>query len=591
MRDVIVIGAGGGGAVVAKELAARGLDVLMLDAGPAHAKPDTDWTQLEDDQNNLFKGALRWGPSDRTKTGWLRDTPQPSFINQVAGVGGTTTHYFGNSPRAMPGVFAGYAGADAALYDTAHRFPFRYDELVPYYRWVEAILPVQTAAMGTKEAAFFRGCEGIGLPVQTSKDITRDAFRPQENAILQPEGWAGRTNDPARLQYPQAKGCTFCGHCYQGCAMPRQAPVNLKAKRATNVSYVPMAKTADLWMPGGKAITLRANAFVTRIHTTRRNGELEASRVDWRDVRSGQRHTEEARVIVLAAGVVESPRLWLNSDLPDPNGWVGRGLTEHAFDWLIGVMPYDTESSKGPASAARADFPGSGALENVGLTPGIQALASNFSDSGIRGAYDLGLGETGPWTGKAGRAVGRELKDMMGDVNRLLNVLVITDDDVEAQNRVTLSRVFPRDEHGAIPRVEIAKRQRSARTLRNRRQLAEKAAHILKAAGATKILRVDFPPFLLHLQSSMRMGLSADNSVLDDQGEARWVKRLYVADNAALANGCGGVNPTLTTQALATRTAEKIFQKYFGGEAWVGREGPISSVDDRVTQAVLARGL
>ena len=33
MRDVIVVGAGGGGPVVAKELAARGLDVLVLEAG------------------------------------------------------------------------------------------------------------------------------------------------------------------------------------------------------------------------------------------------------------------------------------------------------------------------------------------------------------------------------------------------------------------------------------------------------------------------------------------------------------------------------------------------------------------------------
>jgi len=41
MRDVIVIGAGGGGAVVAKELAARGLDVLLLEAGARHADPET----------------------------------------------------------------------------------------------------------------------------------------------------------------------------------------------------------------------------------------------------------------------------------------------------------------------------------------------------------------------------------------------------------------------------------------------------------------------------------------------------------------------------------------------------------------------
>ena len=87
------------------------------------------------------------------------------------------------------------------------------------------------------------------------------------------------------------------------------------------------------------------------------------------------------------------------------------------------------------------------------------------------------------------------------------------------------------------------------------------------------------------------MGTSADNSVLHDNAEARWVKRLFVADNSALANGLGGPNPTLTTQALATRTAEKIFQQYFGGEPWVARESPVSSIDATVTQAVLEQGL
>ena len=87
------------------------------------------------------------------------------------------------------------------------------------------------------------------------------------------------------------------------------------------------------------------------------------------------------------------------------------------------------------------------------------------------------------------------------------------------------------------------------------------------------------------------MGLSAANSVLTPNGEARWVKRIFIADNSALANSLGGPNPTLTSQALATRTAEKIFQRYFGGDPWVTREAPVVSTADAVTQAVLARGL
>jgi hypothetical protein len=85
-----------------------------------------------------------------------------------------------------------------------------------------------------------------------------------------------------------------------------------------------------------------------------------------------------------------------------------------------------------------------------------------------------------------------------------------------------------------------------------------------------------------------RLGNPAD-SVLDDRGEARWVKRLFVADNSALSNALGGPNPTLTTQALATRTAEKIFCTYFDGEPWVEREAPVSSIDREVTKAVVER--
>jgi choline dehydrogenase-like flavoprotein len=142
MRDVIVIGAGGGGPVLAKELAARGLDVLVLEAGRYDADLDTQWTRYENDANNPADGYLRYGPGDRTKPAWFRELPQNGFLWQLAGAGGTTQHYFGNSPRAMPGVFNDYTGPDAAAYDVVHRFPFGYRELIPYYEWVEATLPV-----------------------------------------------------------------------------------------------------------------------------------------------------------------------------------------------------------------------------------------------------------------------------------------------------------------------------------------------------------------------------------------------------------------------------------------------------------------
>jgi choline dehydrogenase-like flavoprotein len=583
MRDVIVVGAGGGGAVVAKELAQRGLDVLLLEAGPRFAHSERDWPHFENEVNNPATGVFRFGPGDRSKPPWARDLPQNCYVWQTAAVGGSTVHYFANSPRAMPGVFADYAGADAQLYDRDHAFPFGYAELVPYYEWVEHTLPVQTAAMGRKEELFLHAAGKLGLPVQTSKDITRAAYRPQENAILQPKGTAGRTGNPRRLVYPNAQGCTFCGHCIQGCVEPIRSPVNLRAKRSTHASYVPMALTADRWARG-KAVTLVPDAFAVRIETSTEAGGVVATGVTWRGVATGETATEQGKVVVLAAGAVETPRLWLNSGLPNPNDQVGRGLTNHYYDYIVGRLPARTNSSKGPASAARVDFPGYGGLEGIGLPPGLQAQAMAASNAGIAGFYDNGFAGGAQGADAVGRLVGRRLKRFLADIDHLLAAFVITDDDVQRESRVTLSTTMRPDEHGPVARIELP--ERSARTIKNREFLVGRTVALLRAAGAKEVVRLDWPPLLVHIHSTMRMGVSDRDSVLDENAEARWVKRLFVADNSALANALGGPNPTLTTQALATRTAEKIFERYFGGEPWVGHETPVASIDPAVTRAV-----
>lgn len=448
MRDVIVVGAGGGGAVVAKELSQQGLNVLLLEAGARFADPEQDWTHSETDANNPNFGYFRFGPADRSRPEWVRDVPQSALIVQLAGVGGTTNHYQANAPRAMPGAFTGYDGADRDAYDTRHLFPFAYRELLPYYEWVEATLPVQTAPMGTKEEVFFRGAALLGLPQQTGKDIVRAAYRAQENAILQPHGTAGRTGERARLVYPLAQGCTFCGHCTQGCFEPRRAPINLKAKRSTSVSYVPMALTCDLWSRHGRPVTLISDAFATRVHV---DAAQRARGVSWRIGRTGETQTEDAKVVVLSCGAVETPRLWLNSGLPNRYGWVGQGLTDHFVDVVTGVMPFDTGSTRGPGSNGRIDYPGKGMLEVVGETPGLRAGLCAFSDAGMAGLYDNGLPGGSHGADTVGRLIGTDLKRVMANVDRMLNIDVFTDDDVEAQNRVTLSATMPPDEHGPVP--------------------------------------------------------------------------------------------------------------------------------------------
>lgn len=583
MRDVIVVGAGGGGAVVAKELAAHGLDVLVLEAGPRFADPEREWSHFSHQSSNPATGYFRWGPVDPAQPPYARELhPSTIVVQQVAGVGGSTVHYSANSPRAMSGAFEGYRRRDRRAYDTRHLFPLAYRDLIPYYEWVEHTLPVQTAAMGTKEEVFFRGARRAGLRVNRFKDVTRASFRPQENAILQPAGTAGRSSAPADATFPRARGCTFCGHCFEGCFEPLAAPRNLKAKRSTDNSYIPMALTADLWQRGGRAIELRTGAFVDRIELASRRGSTRATGVRWRDARTGEHTVEHARAVVLAAGAIESPRLWLNSRLPDPNGWVGRGLTNHFEELVVGLMPFETGYSRGPASAARADFPGRGCLQAQAIGPAGTAALLAAGTPAVRGRSDRGRSR--------GRLVGRDLERFLADIDRLLGVVVLTDDDVDPRNRVSLARRIPPDAYGRVPRIDLPAHARSARSIHNRRFLVRQAARILERAGAVAVHVVDGPPVLGHIHSTLRMGRSARDSVLDRHGEARWVKRLFVADNSALANALGGPNPTLTTQALATRVAERVLVRYFDGAPWVTREAPVSSIDDRVTLAVRRRG-
>jgi choline dehydrogenase-like flavoprotein len=445
-------------------------------------------------------------------------------------------------------VFNDYRGTDRERYDVDHLFPFGYRDLLPYYEWVEQTLPVQTAPMGLKEEIFFEGAQRIGLPLERTRDITRAAFRPQQNAILQPHGTAGRTDNPRLLRFPLAQGCTFCGHCSQGCFEPLRAPINLKAKRSTSVSYIPMALTADLWSRHGRPITLIADAFAQRIDAD--GGRARA--VTWRVGATGEVFTEDARAVVLSCGSIETPRLWLNSGLPNPNGWVGRGLTDHYVDLVTGAMPFDTGSSRGPGCNGRIDYPGIGMLEPVGETPGLNAGLNAFSDAGIPGYYDNGASSDAHGADAVGRLMGRDLKDAMSNLDRLLNIDIFTDDDVEMQNGMSLSAAFPPDAHGPVPRIEIRHRNRSARTIANREFLVGEAVRLLRSLGARKVYRIDKPPFVIHSHCTMRMGASERDSVLDASAEARWVKRLFVADNSALANGLGGPNPTLTTQALGT---------------------------------------
>jgi len=580
--DVVVIGAGADGPATASRLAREhGLDVLILEGGPWHGNDqwpephadaggtvstdpddldgkllDEQFTHREADANDPTHGYLRVGPADHSRAPWFRNLHQNAFIWQVCAVGGTSLHYFANHPRAYPHAI-----------DEQDHWPISYEELVPYYQLNEEVTSTQQAPMTAKEEVFIEGATNAGYPRIDTKNVTETGWRPQANAVSDP-GEETPTNQPLDADYEGSfsyddgfRGDTLVGDHFQGGSTPVDAPVREKSRKSANVSWVPRALDTNDNSDAGN-VAIRPNAFVTNIETNDGIGTIEATGVTFRDSWSGSSQTVSTDVVVLAAGCIESPRLWLNSGLPD-DGWVGKGLTTHWFDWVVGVYDDDTVAEINPEnehmdpyvghnSAVRFDKPGVGGMEDIGMSPGLVSYADYlFTEAGY--SFDTPVDPGEPWDTR-GYVVGEDLKRKMSDYRQTKALLILTDDLPRQDNGVSLDNTFS-DEHGPVPKVKYEPHPDDDA---KRDELARIAANIHREAGAEHVHRSEWPPLLLHMQSTMRMG-----KVLDENAEAKNVSRLFVADHSALANGLGGPNPTNTGQALALRTADRIGDLYF----------------------------
>jgi len=250
--DVVVVGSGAGGGVVAGDLARRGRDVLLLETGSHYRAPDF----------------MRWESKAAHDLFWpLRFAALPSgdLVTFVAGrcVGGTTTINTKVAFRAHERDIAKWHPATGLTSDGST--PFSVSDLQPYYDIVERVLGVRERSDWKKSVYTVEpGFRALGADLEAVNAYT-DA------------------------------NCTSCGSCIQGC------PSN--AGKSTMNTYI-----ADALAQG--ALELRANSTVERVLIE----GSEATGVEYVDA-DGERHTVSAGAVVVAAGALNTPQLLIRSGL------------------------------------------------------------------------------------------------------------------------------------------------------------------------------------------------------------------------------------------------------------------------------------
>ncbi|MCS7465016.1 GMC family oxidoreductase [Paenibacillus doosanensis] len=507
--DVVIVGAGAAGGVLAKELSEAGMSVVMLDAGP-FLNPQKDFASDE-----LSMQKLGWQDT-RIVTG--EDPLQMGHNNSGKNVGGGTVHF--------TGVFLRFHDSDflAKTRDgVADDWPIGYEDLAPYYDKIEKEIAVagprhfpwgnfhgpypypERDRLSPNAFVFQKGCEQLGI---------RTAVTPL--AILS-------------APFEDRPPCINRGFCNQGC-MPN-------AKFSTLIVHIPKAMQA-----GAEVL---ADCMVTQI-IMNRDGRAEGVMF----THEGKSYEQRARLVILSAFVVETPRLLLhsaNAQFPDglanSSGWVGKGIMTHSSHDVYAKFNEEIRLYKGtPVLASTQDFYETSAERD--FVRGYTLHAHGARPVG----FAKGVARSSPvpvW--------GARLRETMWDYNYYGRITMVGEVLPNPDNRVTLSD--EKDEHG-IPRATVAFSYGD-----NDRRLIDHAVgtmnSILEAAGGKPEIIV---PDTAHLMGGCRMGNDPTASVVNSYGQTHDIPNLFICD-ASIFVTSGGGNPTNTVMALAARTADYIKAK------------------------------
>jgi choline dehydrogenase-like flavoprotein len=492
--DVCIVGSGAGGGVVAADLAARGMRVIVLEAGPGDQAADFGQRELESTQRLFLDSGL-------TAT---RDLG----LSILAGacLGGGTAVNWQTSLRTPDNVRDEWTEKSGCQWFTGERFDRATD-----FVWARSCVSTHESVVNANNASLRRGCEALGYDWSP---IARNSH-----------------------------GCdtTQCGYCTFGC--------RVGGKQSTTVTFL-----ADAQRTGDTMIVARCAA--TRITMT--NGRVTGVAAIARDETGRETEvTVRAPTVVVAAGGIHSPGLLLRSGLtlPElgrnlylhPTSAVAGLYAERVEAWT--GPPQTIVSNHFTAISGNYGF----RLETAPTHPGLLALSVPWTGARAHRRLMQRCAHASAIIALTRDASGGRVR-VRRDGSTLIDYRPgRAEQSLIAQGIVAATRV-----HLAAGAEEVltlhtngpSLRQTKATTPRDVDAFCERLAR-MPLAGNRSLL------FSAHQMSTCRIGRDARTAVCDENGQVFGVRGLFVADASAFPASIG-VNPMITVMALAKCIAEGI---------------------------------
>ena len=375
-HDVVVVGAGVAGSLVAKQLTRAGFRVLVIEAGPA-----TAWT---------FDGYLSHLQTFYTATGkgpesaWppAAAAPQPDTRDLRAGdgyfvqdgplkygstytrlQGGSTLHWLGVSLRMLPEDFE-----LRSRYGVGRDWPLDYPSLEPYYRAAEREIGV-AADVADQSHLGVEFAAGYDYPMQRIPPSYSDTVLAAAVDGMQVTSGADRVTLKVR-SYPAARNSIPRGD-YHPVGAVDERPKGQRLARdlgqrcAGNTSCTPICPIQAKYNAGktlaqadGTKLQVIAQAVASKINVDAVTGEVTGVEYQRYDDPSSPRHTvhlARGRAYVLAAHAIENTKLMLSSGLAGASGTLGRNLMDHPSIYGWGLAKAPVGAYRGPLSTSGID--------------------------------------------------------------------------------------------------------------------------------------------------------------------------------------------------------------------------------------------